>query len=85
MISSTTAPSFWESYRRCPAQEREAARKAYRLWSENPQHPSLRFKPVGLYWSVRITRSHRALARYSGKTLVWLWIGPHDEYERLIA
>ena len=31
------------------------ADKNYRLWRQNPQHPSLRFKSVGEgFWSVRV-------------------------------
>jgi hypothetical protein len=51
---------------------------------ENPGHPSLRFERKGDYWSVRINRGHRALGREHAGTLYWFWIGPHDEYERLI-
>lgn len=34
--------------------------------------------------SVRINRGYRALARCRGNTLFWFWIGPHDEYERIL-
>jgi len=47
-------------------------------------HPSLHFKRAGLLWSVRINEAYRALGREQDGTLYWLWIGPHDEYERLI-
>ena len=30
-------------------------------------------------------RAYRALAKMSGETSKWLWIGAHTEYERLIA
>jgi hypothetical protein len=33
-------------------------------------------------WSVRITRSHRALGVMEGDTVTWFWIGNHDDYER---
>jgi hypothetical protein len=83
MNSSTTA-SFWRTYRVLPPEVRAQARKAYRLWLKNPRHPSLHFEPKGPYWSVRITRGWRALAREHKGTLYWFWIGPHDEYERLL-
>jgi len=39
------------------------ARKKYRVWRENPNHPSLHFKKVAAdTWSVRIGASYRALA-----------------------
>jgi hypothetical protein len=63
---------------------RVEANKAYRLWKENPRHPSLRFERKGQYWSVRITRGWRALGRMHEGTLYWFWIAAHDEYQRLL-
>jgi hypothetical protein len=45
----------------------------------------LHFKRVGRLWSVRVGLGHRALAVDGPDGLVWFWIGPHDEYERLLA
>jgi hypothetical protein len=47
-------------------------------------HPSLQFKNVVKFWSVRIGASYRALAIEDGKDFIWVWIGTHDEYERMI-
>jgi hypothetical protein len=46
--------AFWEAYERLPAQARELADKNYALLKQDPQHPSLRFKKVGKFWSVRV-------------------------------
>jgi hypothetical protein len=54
------------------------------LLKENPAHPSLHFKKVGKLWSVRVGPYHRALAVEDDTDFVWLWVGPHDEYERRI-
>ncbi|HEY4671105.1 MAG TPA: hypothetical protein VIG78_03475 [Gemmatimonadaceae bacterium] len=51
----------------------------------NPQHPSLHFKRVGKYWSVRIGSDFRALGIDSRNGILWFWIGTHEEYERLIG
>jgi hypothetical protein len=83
MKSSTTA-EFWRLFDALPAAVQESARKAYRLWSRDPTHRSLRFKKVGTIWSVRISRGYRALALLQGDAAHWFWIGPHDEYERMI-
>jgi hypothetical protein len=48
-----------------------------------PVHPSLHFKKVGRYWSVRVALGHRALAVEVGDDLVWFWIGSHAEYDRV--
>ena len=56
-----------------------------RRWQQDAFHPSLHFKKVGSdLWSVRVGRSHRAIGRFDGDTLVWVWIGDHDDYDLLI-
>ena len=54
------------------------------LLLENPRHPSLYLKKVGGLWSARISKQYRILAREEEGTLVWYWIGKHDEYMRRI-
>ena len=41
---SLTKPSFWNAYERLPLNIQQAARRSYRLFRDNPAHPSLRFK-----------------------------------------
>ena len=84
-MKSATLPSFWSQYRKLSEPVRKCARKAYRLWAENPFHPSLHFKCINNkeeIWSVRITRSYRALGVLENDTVTWFWIGNHDEYEQ---
>jgi hypothetical protein len=33
---------------------------------------------------VRVSRGYRALALRHDDELTWFWIGPHDEYERIL-
>jgi len=47
-------------------------------------HPSLRFKKVGEYWSARVSRNYRALAFEDDNDFIWVWIGHHDEYDKII-
>jgi hypothetical protein len=87
-VNSVTLPSFWVEYGPLAEEVKRAARKAYRLWTDNPFHPSLRFKcinPEESLWSVRITRSYRALGILEGDTVTWFWIGSHDVYERFFG
>ena len=77
-------PEFWAHYRRLPAEIRGLADKNFALLKQNPQHPSLRLKKVGIYWSARVGLRHRVLAKERTEGLVWFWIGPHDQYERLV-
>jgi hypothetical protein len=86
-MKSRTTRRFREAFGKLPEQIQTQARDAYRLFLQDPQHPSLRFKrvhPSDPIYSVRITRSHRALGVLVGDEVVWFWIGNHDEYERLI-
>ncbi len=84
MIHRTTR-RFWECYRSLPVQIREQADKSFSLLREDPRHPSLHFKKVGHFWSARVGTGHRALAVPDGQDYIWVWIGTHDEYERLIG
>ena len=79
-----TTPEFRRALGRLPEPVQRIARRNFRLLKDNPGHPSLRFKKVGAYWSARVGRGHRALAIEDGADLIWLWIGAHDEYARLI-
>ena len=87
MQSHTTA-----AFRKCldaaPAAIKLKAQSAYRLWSEDPGHPSLRFKKVHQtlpIYSVRIDLDWRAVGLLREGTMIWFWIGPHNEYERLLG
>lgn len=70
-----------------PLQIRQSAREAYKFFNLNPNHPSLQFKkahntrPI---YSVRINVDYRALGEIDGNDIIWFWIGPHREYEKLL-
>lgn len=87
-MKSATLPSFWEKYYLLDTTIKQQAKKAYRLWLQNPFHPSLHFKCINgeeSIWSVRITRSYRALGVFEGGSVTWFWIGSHDDYERFFS
>jgi len=75
---------FWQRYDRLPREVRKLADKSFGLLKSNPGHPSLQFKKVGGLWSARVGLAHRALAVEDGSDYLWVWIGSHDEYERII-
>ena len=66
------------------ATRNEPRNKQFELFRKDPTHPSLHLKPVGGLWSVRINDAYRALAVREGDVFYWFWVGPHDQYERLI-
>ena len=83
-MNSSVAPEFWERFNRLSLEVQDRARKQYALWLGNHWHPSLHFKRVGRYWSVRVDNSHRALGIERNGTIFWFFIGPHDAYEERI-
>ena len=78
------SPAFWKAYEALPADARDIADKSFALLKSNPQHPSLHLKKAGDYWSVRVSKRHRALATEVEDGLLWFWIGTHGEYDRLV-
>lgn len=84
MIDRTNA-AFWARFADLPRDIQSLAREKHRLWGKDPFHGSLHFKEImkGL-WSVRVNDQYRALARRKGEVVVWIWIGTHAEYDRLI-
>lgn len=84
-MKSFTTPDFWKTYGKLPPEMKEQAQRSYKLWQENPLHPSLHFKKVGKnLWSARISGGYRALALKKGDDYYWIWIGSHDGYDALL-
>jgi len=84
-MNSATTPRFRQAFSDLPVKTQRRARKAFHLWRQNHSHPSLHFKKVGKIWSARVDDNYRILAHVIGDTAHWFWIGPHQEYERLIS
>jgi hypothetical protein len=71
-----------------PAEVRRQAREAYRLFKSDPHHPSLHFKKVHTrqsIYSARINLDYRSVGIIQDGEIVWFWIGPHRDYEKLLA
>jgi len=86
-VLSRTTERFRSQLTHLPKPIRDKAASAYALWSENPEHPALRFKKVHTtqpIYSVRIDRAWRAVGVLDGDTVVWFWIGSHADYEALL-
>ncbi len=78
------APGFWRHFDALQPSTQRVARRNFQLLKDNPRHPSLRFKRVSRFRSVRVSDSHRALAVEDGADFIWIWIGHHDDYVRMI-
>jgi hypothetical protein len=87
-MRSQTVSSFLIGYQSLLEHIKKAARKASRLWVQNPFHPSLHSKCIsykGHIWSLRISLGYRALGIYEGDTVTWFWIGDHTSYEQFLG
>ncbi len=85
-LNSVTTKRFWKCYHALPEHIRNIADGTYSLWKEHPFDPSLEFQEIrrGL-WRIRIGYRYRALARRYDDTVVWIWIGSHEDYNKLIG
>ncbi len=77
-------PDFWYHYRQLPIEVQELADRCYGFLKQDSRHPSLHFKKVSSFWSVRIGIHYRALALEDSDDIAWFWIGTHTEYDRLL-
>lgn len=76
--------SFWDCYEKLPKEIQILADKNYQLLKENPKHPSLHFKKVEKYWSIRVRSHYRAIGIEEDEKIIWFWIGTHAQYDILI-
>lgn len=79
-----TSPRFRSCLGQLPDNIQRVAQQKFELLKSNPQHPSLHFKRVGSFWSVRVSLFYRSLAIQDGNDFIWVWIGTHSEYDRLL-
>ncbi len=87
-MNHLTLPRFWRHYQALPEPVRNLADKNFELLKADAHHPSLHFKKVGRtkqLWSVRVGTHYRALGMEKPEGVLWFWIGPHAEYDKLLA
>jgi hypothetical protein len=88
-VKSHTTAAFRKRLVTLPNEIRSQARVAYRLFRANPYHTSLHFKRVHRtepIYSARVGRSYRVVGLLEDNdVIVWFWIGPHEQYETLLA
>lgn len=78
------SPSFWLAYESLPVSVQRLADRNYEIIKKDPKHPSLHFKKIGRYGSVRVGIHYRALAVEVEDGVLWFWVGSHSEYDKLI-
>ena len=85
-MTSRATRRFWKLYQELPKSVQRLAVKNYRLWRDNPRHPSLDFKKLaghGERFSIRVGDHYRALGHKISSGYEWVWIGTHSNYDRL--
>jgi hypothetical protein len=86
-LKSVTTERFRRLYATAGELRQRQIKRAYKLWQENPAHPSIRFKKVHdtePIYSARVDLDWRAVGVLQEDTLVWFWVGAHDEYAALL-
>ncbi len=87
-MRSVTTERFRKAYERLPANVKLKAREVYARWNKNLYHPSLNYKQIHKtksIYAVRVGNSYRALGVKNKNTMIWFWIGSHEEYNNLIS
>jgi len=85
-VTHRTSSDFRKLLVQLPTPIQTIARKQFELLKSDPAHPSLNFKLiVDDIWSARVNLNYRALCIRHGEIAHWYWIGPHKEYDRILA
>jgi hypothetical protein len=87
-VNSYLDEDFIKYFKKLPERIKVRARKAYRQWKENPFDPWLQFKQVHTskpIYSVRVNIGWRALGYKKNNTVLWFWIGSHEDYNKIIT
>ncbi len=80
-----TSSSFWDCYYKLPISIQKLADKNFEILKSDPYHPSLHFKKVDRFWSVRVGSKYRSIAIQNSEGIIWIWIGTHSEYDKLVG
>ena len=84
---SRLGPEFLEAFRKLDSATQHKVRRAYQLFKDNPRHGSLKFRRVRgtrNHYSAWVDDYYRVLGVVEGNVVTWYWVGPHDEYDRMI-
>jgi hypothetical protein len=86
-VKSVATRRFRDLLQSFPPNIQNLARKNYELWRRNPAHPSLHFRRLKGSkdrYTIRIGDHYRALGLLNSDTVIWVWIGTHEDYNQLV-
>lgn len=78
---------YFKLLKRLPKHVQRRTIKTLELLEQDSRHPSLHFKRVSdrrEAWSVRVSRDYRMVGYRDGGDVEWFWVGPHDQYDKLL-
>jgi len=87
-MRSRVTKDFRDLFAALPQHVQQQAEDAHALFKQNPHHPSLHYKPIkgrNTYYSARVGIHYRVLAYEDDGEVIWFWIGPHAEYDKLVS
>ena len=87
-MKSHLTSTFRSLFSKLPTRVQTQAKKNYKLWVHNRNHPSLDFKrvhPEQEIYSIRVGLGWRALGVRDRGVIVWFWIGSHAEYNKMVT
>ena len=79
---------FDKLFAKLPPHAQKQAKDAYKTFKRDPFYNSLEFKPLkgqDTLYSVRIGAHYRAIRDKRGDTILWIWIGIHEEYNHFTS
>jgi hypothetical protein len=86
-VISHTTDKFRKAFRNLPVPVQNKARKAFKLWRQDPGNPLLHYKQVHQIkpvYSIRIGLGWRAVGLKAENQMIWFWVGSHGHYDKLI-
>jgi plasmid maintenance system killer protein len=89
-MKSRRTKRFRELYDALPARIQRDADAAYARLAADPNHPGLNLERIqgskSPLFSARVNEQYRVLGRSEAEdTIVWFWIGTHQEYDKLLG
>ncbi len=87
--ASLREEAYWAEFDDLPGDMRKLAEKNFRLWQDNPSHPSLRFKQIHKelpVFSFRVGMRHRTVGvQAPDNKIAWFWIGSFGHFKDVIT
>ncbi|HLC15021.1 MAG TPA: hypothetical protein VJL89_02190 [Thermodesulfovibrionia bacterium] len=88
-MKSIRTKGFKKLYSELPYEIKENAKKQYKLFKKNPNHPSLRTKMIGStknekfkVFEISVGMGYRACYFIDSDIYVWFWIGSHSSFDK---